>query len=85
MSVESRGGPTTWWRGQGGCAALWCGQSTGPLLVSLGLRDLPGKIGTLGFVASTSENISNTTFLKPKQQKTGTGPLASCQYVSPRK
>ena len=48
MAVRPKGG-----------AALWCGQPMGPLLVSFGLRDLPGKIGTSGFGASNSENISN--------------------------
>ena len=37
-----------------------------PLLVSFGLRVRVGKIGTSVFVASNSENISRTTFLKPK-------------------
>ena len=35
-------------------------------LASFGLRVRVGKIGTSIFVASNSENISRTTFLKPK-------------------
>ena len=66
MSVGTRGAHTMTWRGQRGGAAMWCGCLLGPFRVSFGLRDLPGKIGTSGFVASNSENISNTAFLKPK-------------------
>ena len=61
------GAHTMWWRGQGARAALWCGHPSGPLRVSFGLRVRDGKIGTSGFVSSNSENISRTTFLKPRK------------------
>jgi hypothetical protein len=39
---------------------------------------MSGKIGTLAFVFSNSENISNVTFLKHKNsRKQGTGTMAS--------
>jgi hypothetical protein len=37
-----------------------------PLRVPFGLLVGAGKIGTLPFVSSNSENISRSTFLKPK-------------------
>ena len=66
MSVGAYGPHTTWWRDQGGRADLWCGRPTSPLLLPSRLQVHDSKIGTLAFMASNSENISRTTFLKPK-------------------
>jgi hypothetical protein len=71
--VASEGGPgghTTWWRGQGlGRATLWCAWPLVPLRLIFGLRLMSGKIGTLAFVSSNSENISCVAFLKHKNSK----------------
>jgi hypothetical protein len=64
------GGPTTWWCGQGlGRATLWCGWPLAPLRLCFGLRLVSGKIGTLAFVSSNSENISYIAFLKHKNSR----------------
>jgi hypothetical protein len=78
----SGGGPgvhTTWWHGPGlGYATLWCGCPLAPLHLCFGLRLVSGKIGTLAFVSSNSENISFVTFLKHKNsRKLGTSTVAS--------
>jgi hypothetical protein len=68
--------PTTWWHGPGaGHATLWCGWPLVPIRLCFGLRLVSGKIGTLAFVLSNSENISCVAFLKHKnsgKQRTGT-------------
>jgi hypothetical protein len=73
------GGPTTWWHGPGaGRATLWFGWPLAPLRLCFALRLVSGKIGTLAFILSNSENISCVAFLKTqKQQKIGTGTVAS--------
>jgi hypothetical protein len=64
------GGHTTWWRSQGlGRATLWCAWSLVPLHLIFGLRLVSGKIGTLAFVSSNSENISCVAFLKYKNSR----------------
>jgi hypothetical protein len=61
------GGPTTWWRGPGaGRATLWCGWPLVPLRLCFRLCLVSGKIGTLAFISSNSENISYVAFLKHK-------------------
>jgi hypothetical protein len=73
------GVPTTRWRGQGlGRATPWCGWPLAPIRLCFGLRFVSGKIGTLAFVSSNSENISCVAFLKHKNsRKQGTGTVAS--------
>jgi hypothetical protein len=69
----SGGGPgahTTPWHGQGVARAVgWCGRLLAPLRPFFGLRDALGKIGTLAFVSSNSENISYVAFLKHKNSR----------------
>jgi hypothetical protein len=79
VSGGGPGGPTTWWRGPGaGCATLWCGWPLVPLHLCFGLCLVSGKIETLAFVSSNSENISYVAFLKHKNsKKQGTGTVAS--------
>jgi hypothetical protein len=49
-----------------------------PLRLCFGLHLVLGKIGTLAFVSSNSENISYVAFLKHKNSiKQGTGTMAS--------
>jgi hypothetical protein len=49
-----------------------------PFRLCFGLRLVSGKIGTLAFVSSNSENISCVAFLKHKNsRKQGTGTVAS--------
>jgi hypothetical protein len=58
------------WRGQGVARAMgWCGHPLVPLHLIFGLRLVSGKIGTLAFVSSNSENISCVAFLKHKNNK----------------
>jgi hypothetical protein len=68
--AASEGGPgahNTWWRGQGLVhATLWCAWPLVPLHLSFGLCLMLGKIGTLAFILSNSENISCIAFLKHK-------------------
>jgi hypothetical protein len=69
MSEGTRGAHTMWWRGQGWTRATrWCGLLA-LLRLYFGLRLVPGKIGTSGFVSSNSENISCVTFLKHKNSR----------------
>jgi uncharacterized membrane protein YfcA len=44
----------------------WRGRLLTPLHLIFGLRHASGKIGTLAFVSSNSENISCVAFLKHK-------------------
>jgi hypothetical protein len=70
--VASGSGPgahTTAQRGQGARAMAWCGSPLVPLRLCFGLRDASGKIGTLAFVSSNSENISCVAFLKHKNSR----------------
>jgi hypothetical protein len=70
MSGGGLGVHTTWWHGQGVArATLWCGCPLAPLRLCFGLRLMSGKIETLGFVSSNSENISCVTFLKHKNNR----------------
>jgi hypothetical protein len=76
------GGPgahTCPWRGLGvACAMGWRGRLLAPLRLRFGLRHASGKIGTLAFVSSNSENISCVDFLKHKNsKKQGTSTVAS--------
>jgi hypothetical protein len=68
-SGSGPGAHTMPWRGQGACAMGWCGHPLVPLHLSFGLCDAPGKIGTLAFVSSNSENISYVAFLKHKNSR----------------
>jgi hypothetical protein len=54
-----------------GCtrATRWCGHLLALLHLCFGLRLVLGKIGTLGFVSSNSENIFYVTFLKHKNSR----------------
>jgi hypothetical protein len=81
MSEGGHGPHTIGWRGQGapappgGVATSWP-----PSDSSLDSVSCRGKIGTLGFVSSNSENIFCVTFLKHKNcRKQGTGTVASRQ------
>jgi hypothetical protein len=56
----ARGWPAPW----GGAAASWP-----PLHLCFGLHHALGKIGTLAFVSSNSENISCVAFLKHKNSR----------------
>ena len=49
-----------------GRATLGCGHLVAPLRLPSGLRVASGKILTLAFVSSNSENISLLACLKPK-------------------
>ena len=51
-------------------ATRWCGQPLAPLRLVFWLRESSGKISTLAFVPSNSENIHFLTFWNQKQQKT---------------
>jgi hypothetical protein len=67
------------WRGLGVARAMgWHGHLLAPLYLCFGLRHASGKIGTLAFVSSNSENISYVAFLKHKNcRKERTGTVAS--------
>jgi hypothetical protein len=80
MSVDARGAHTLGPRGQRWARAwLWCGLLGALLRLRFGLRVVLGKIGTLAFVLSNSENISLLISLKHKNsRKKGTGTMASC-------
>jgi hypothetical protein len=55
-----------------------CGHPLAPLRLCFRLRHASGKIGTLAFVSSNSENISYVAFLKHKNsRKQGTSTVAS--------
>jgi hypothetical protein len=80
--AASGGGPgahTMPWHGLGVARAMgWCGRLLAPLCLCFGLLHASGKIGTLAFVSSNSENISCVSFLKHKNsRKQGTGTVAS--------
>jgi hypothetical protein len=47
----------------------WRGRPLAPLRLIFGLRHASGKIGTLAFVSSNSENISGIAFVKHKNSK----------------
>jgi hypothetical protein len=68
--AASEGGPgahTRPWRGQGVARTMgWHGRLLDPLRLIFGLCHASGKIGTLAFVSSNSENISCVAFLKHK-------------------
>jgi hypothetical protein len=66
-------------RPRGGPHHGGCGRPLAPLRLCFGLRLVSGKIGTLTFVLSNSENIYCVTFLKHKNsRKQETGIVASC-------
>jgi hypothetical protein len=70
MSKGGQGAHTIPWRGQrGGHATRWCGCLLALLCLCFGLCLMSGKIGTLGFISSNSENISCVTFLKHKNNR----------------
>jgi hypothetical protein len=69
MSGGGLGGTPPGGATRGGCAILWCACLLAPLGLTFGLRVVPGKIGTFGFVLSNSENISYVTFLKHKNNR----------------
>jgi hypothetical protein len=79
MSGGGPGAHTIAQRGLGVVHAMaWCGRPLAPLRLCFGLHLVSGKIGTLVFVSSNSENISCVTFLKHKNSiKQGTGTVAS--------
>jgi hypothetical protein len=56
-------------RGQGARTVAWCGRPLVPLRLCFGLRDTPGKIGTLAFISSNSKNILCVAFLKHKNSR----------------
>jgi hypothetical protein len=63
------GAHTMPWRGKGARTMGWCGHLLAPLRLCFGLRHAPGKIGTLSFVSSNSENIYCVAFLKHKNSR----------------
>jgi hypothetical protein len=70
MSGGGPGAHTMPRRGQGVARAMGvCGLPLAPLRLCFGLCLISGKIGTLAFVSSNSENISYVTFLKHKNSK----------------
>jgi hypothetical protein len=58
-SVDARGAHTMGRRSQGGRATTRCGRLVALLRLPFGLRERVRKIGTLAFVLSNSENISD--------------------------
>ena len=66
MSGGHQGALTTPRRGQGGARLGMVWTPGARLRLPFGLRVLLEKIGTSVFAVSNSENISRTTFLKPK-------------------
>ena len=73
--VAGQGAHTMPWRGLGVPAPGGCGQALALLCLVFWLRESSGKIGTLAFVPSNSENIH---FLTSWNQKQATGTVASC-------
>jgi hypothetical protein len=70
MSVGAQGAHTMAWRGQRGTrATLWFGRLLALLRICFGLHLRVSKIGTLGFISSSSENIFCITFLKYKNSR----------------
>jgi hypothetical protein len=72
------GAHTTWWHGQGARATLWCGQPLALLRLCFGLRLRVGKNRKFGFrfVQFLEYFLYNFSEIQ-KQQKTGTGTMAS--------
>jgi hypothetical protein len=69
-SGSGSGAHTCPWRGLGvACAMGWRGRPLAPLRLIFGLCHGSGKIGTLAFVSSNSENISCVAFLKHKNSR----------------
>jgi hypothetical protein len=69
-SGSGSGANTCPWRDLGVARAMgWRGRLLAPFRLCFGLRDASGKIGTLAFVSSNSENISCVAFLKYKNSK----------------
>jgi hypothetical protein len=70
MSEGGPGAHTTWWRGQRGPTPPYGVASPWPSSVSaLDFVFMSGKIRSLAFVSSNSENISCVTFLKYKNSR----------------
>jgi hypothetical protein len=69
MSEGGQGAHTTPWCGQRGARHQVVWLHPGPPLSLLWTLSHVGKIGTLGFVSSNSENISCATFLKHKNSR----------------
>ena len=59
-------------------ATRWCGHPLALLRLVFWLQVSPGKIITLAFVPSNSENIHFLTSWNQKQQKTGSWHCGSC-------
>jgi hypothetical protein len=69
-SGSGPGAHTCPWRGMGVTRAMgWRGRPLAPLRLIFGLCHASGKIGTLAFVSSNSENISCVAFLKHKNSR----------------
>jgi hypothetical protein len=68
-SGSGPGAHTMPWHGQRARAMMLCGRPLVPLRLIFGLHLVSGKIGTLTFVLSNSENISCVAFLKHKNSK----------------
>jgi hypothetical protein len=80
MSEGGQGAHTTWWRSQGVTrTTLWCGQPLALLRLCFGLRLRVGKNRRFGFpfVQFREYFLCNFSEIQ-KQQKTGTGTVASC-------
>jgi hypothetical protein len=69
MSEGGPGAHTTPCRGHRGRTTRWCGHFGALLRLCFGLCLVSGKIGSLAFVLSNSENISCVTFLKHKNSR----------------
>ena len=57
------------WRGLGLLVPRGCGRPVAPLRLSFGLHVSSGKILTLAFALSNSENIHFLPFLEPKTEE----------------
>jgi hypothetical protein len=80
-SGSGPGAHTCPWRGLGVARTMgWRGRLLAPLRLIFGLRHASGKIGTLAFFSSNSENISYVAFLKHKNSRNRE--LALCHLVS---
>jgi hypothetical protein len=80
MSEGGPGAHTTWWRGQRGRrATLWCACLLALLRLCFGLRLRVGKNRRFGFRFVQFREYFLCNFSETqKQQKTGTGTVASC-------